>query len=168
MAQREWWPADWADEVMPPGRSSPDDFLIDAEGHYFLGYRLDATDVTEHEKRYFNRGLDCGDIIEFVCCDSLGHIEVTINPDGTYKTSDSVPERATHFWVPGDTDTLADSLSSFAECYAENDDIKEPVTETVALAWWSERLPHKLTISFERNLKTKASFAAVSMAEAKQ
>ena len=27
-----------ADEVMPPGRSSPDDFIIDADGHLYLHY----------------------------------------------------------------------------------------------------------------------------------
>jgi len=37
---RIWWPADWADETMPAGRSSPDGFIINANGphpgrHYF-------------------------------------------------------------------------------------------------------------------------------------
>lgn len=168
MSKREWWPCAWADEVMPPGRAEPNDFLIDAEGHYFLGYPLDAKDVQEHEKRTFSRSLHVNDIVPFVCSEGLGQIDVTFNPDGSFVVKGDVPERATHFSIPGDVDTLASSVREFVENYLELEPISEPHTETLAMAWWSDDLPHKLTITYGPHLKTTASFVAVSQAEAKQ
>jgi hypothetical protein len=166
---REWWPLEWADEVMPPSRPSPDGFIICADGHWYLGYAFDATYVNDHEKRYFSQAINAGDIVKFICCDELGSIDVTINPDGTFAADGSVPERATHFWEPGNFDTLGDTLAEFVRGYLDTcDPLDAPATVTVAMAWWSDGIPHKLTWTFEGGPHGKAVFVQVSEAEATQ
>lgn len=167
---RKWWPMEWADEVMPPARACPDDFIIKtSDGEYFLGYAFDAKDATDSEKRTFSRKIDCGDIVEFLCCDPLGAVDVRIMPDGTWTASDPIPERATHFWANGDSDTLADTMDAFVAIYLECEptSVSQERTETVSMAWWSEGLPHKFTLTYSEP-ELKASFVAASAAEAKQ
>lgn len=166
--ERQWWPLDWADEVMPPGRLSPEGFLIEADGDYYLGYALDAEDASEQEKRHLSRKIASGDIVKFICCEQFGEIDITINPDGTFTTDEPPPTRANRFMVQYDPDTMADNLETFVKYYIENEALSEPRTETLSMAWWSEELPHKLTVTYEGTWPPKASFAAVTESEAKQ
>lgn len=172
MRAREWWPLDWADEVMPHGRGAPDEFIVDTGGHYWLGYAFDAEGVSDFDKRYYSKALERDEIVNFICCDELGEVEVTINPDGTYSVSGDVPERATHFCKIGDPDTLIEgSLKEFVAAWHDMEPPSEPVTIAVAMAWWSDALPYKLTLTYgaARTPSTiKASFVPVSVAEARQ
>src|SRR5947209_690274 len=96
--ERKWWPADWADEWMPPARSTPDEFIVDANGHSWLGYAFDAKDATDHEKRYFSRALSGGDIVQFIYCDDLGELEIALQKDGAFEIiSGAVDARANLF-----------------------------------------------------------------------
>jgi hypothetical protein len=164
-AKRLWWPTDWADEVMPCGRPTPDEFIIDAEGFYYLGYALDAKDVGEHDKRYFNSELKPGAIVQFICSDDLGGVTVEIHRDGRYTVVEGeVVAHATHFWSAGDSDTLADSMAEFARMVAENDsglDIPWPQTVPVRMAWWSDSVPHEFKV-FDAKLLTHARFERVT------
>lgn len=171
MTTRTWWPADWADEIMPPGRDAPDGFIIDADGHYWLGYAFDAPDASHQEKRYFSEGLDAGDIVEFVCCDDCGEVAVTLMPDGTYTVAGTVPERVTHFSIGGDPDTLADSIPAFVKNWIEVDGRapEQPETVTVVMAWWSDHIPHKLVVSYDLPCwRPRPYFEQVTAAEARQ
>jgi|SRR5579885_763036 len=163
--QRHWWPADWADEVMPPGRPAPDDFIIDADGHYWLGYAFDAKDASDQDKRYFSRRLERGDIVNFISCDDLGEAEIAIKSDGSFDiVSGAISPAATHFWCPGDMDTLAGSIEAFARQYVGDEC---PAIVTLAMARWSDSVPHRLVIDF-RDFAAKPRFEVVSVAEARQ
>jgi hypothetical protein len=166
--EHQWWPLEWADEVMPPGRSSPDGFLIYADGNYYLGYALDAKDVSEKEKRYFSRKIEPNEIVKFICCDRLGEINITINPDGTFITDAPAPVRANNFMIHDDPDTLAEDLETFVKNYVGLEPPDRPTTETLACAWWSDELAHKLTLTYEGAWPPKANFIAVAQAEANQ
>lgn len=149
IGERKWWPAEWVDEVVPPGRASPSDFIIDADGHYFLGYRLDADDVTEFQKRFYNTGIDPADTIEFMWADDLGPVDVAILPDGDFGHVD-VPSEATHFWTDRDGNTLAHSLEDFVKQWIEaHGKPDKPQVVTVAMACWSEGIPHQFAPAIE-------------------
>lgn len=166
---RMWWPSDWIDEINPPGRDTPDGFIIAADGHYWLGYSFDATDVSHQDKRYFSEPLDAGQIVNFLCCDDLGEVDVTIMPDGTWSAAGPVPERATHFWVPFDSDTLSNSLPEFVEAWIGLGVTQQgkPDTVTVRMLWWSDPLPHKLTIDYSGGFTPRPKFERVT-SEARQ
>jgi len=152
--ERKWWPAEWADEAMPPGRASPNDFIINAEGHYFLGYALDAEDVDEFQKRFFSTRIDPDDVIEFICCDDLGDVDVRIQPEG-FSIIGDVAEDATHFWQPGSNEMLAGSIKQFVEIYRENYPIdSDPIT--LKMARWSDSIAHRFELSFEGQKITPA------------
>jgi hypothetical protein len=166
---RKWWVAELADEVMPPGLTSPDLFVVAMpDGTFRLDYPANTPGVDEDERNLFRRPLGNGDIVNFLCCDDFGLIDISIGPSGTYGVHGSAEALAvitaglpTHFWLPGDIDTLASSIEEFVNFYLENDPIKEPRTETVCMARWSDELPHKFEIA-------RRKFCAVSQAEARQ
>jgi hypothetical protein len=170
---REWWPSDWADEWMPPARPEPSGFLINANGHCYLGYAFDAEGVTDHEKRYFSRALNVGDIVKFICCDDLGEIDITFDSSGTYVVHDKIPEGCNAFWIAGDNDTYAETVEAFVEGHITFDKemgLLKTHTETVRAARWSDELPHKFTVTYDAGAPSamRGEFVAVSAAEARQ
>lgn len=162
---REWWPAAYADEVMPPGKPRPDDFIVEDGGRLFVGYRVDEK-VIERDRDIHKMPVAPGDIVAFICCDDLGAVDVIVNADGTFQVEGEIPPRATHFMSPGDVDSLASSIEEFAANAAAyvRDTGQEvfPFRDTCRLAWWSDEIPHKL-VKGER-----LTFEIVSAAEARQ
>jgi hypothetical protein len=171
---RQWWPADWADETMPPARAEPDEFLINANGHFWLGYAAAAADATDQEKRFFSVAVAVGDIVEFLCCDDLGAVAITINPDGSYQVHGVVPPECTHFWLGGDSDTLMHTLDDFVAAHVRSESdggsFQKPAEETLRLARWSDPIPFKLSIHYDGNAPdgVVGRFVAVTAAEARQ
>lgn len=166
-AARKWWPVDYADEVMPPGRDTPDGFIIMDNGRPMLGYALDEMSVTDRERDYLNKSIQVGEIVNFVCCDDLGEVVVEINADGSFIAQGPVPEQATSFMEIGNPNSLAESLPSYAQNVAEllrgDPPDSWPVVDRVRMACWSDEIPHKLT-----HAASGLHFEQVSAAEARQ
>lgn len=160
IGERKYWPAEWVDDPLPPGRASPDDFIIDAGGHYFLGYRLDAPDVSEFQKRLFNTGIDPQDVVEFMSVDDLGSIDVTMLPDGECNRADDIPAQANGFWLSGPGAQIFPSLEALAAAWFEaNDRPAKGKSVTVWLARWSKGIPHQFMPPVEG--KVGASFVSL-------
>jgi hypothetical protein len=140
--ERKYWPTEWVDDPLPPGLASPSDFIVDCgEGIYFLGYPLDARDVSEFQKRFYNSGVDPDDTVEFTSADDLGSIDVTILPDGDVRDPPEIPEAATVFWS-GSIHGV--SLGEFVSIWCEiRGERTEPETVIVSMAAWSEGVPHQ-------------------------
>lgn len=161
---RKWWPVEWGDEVMPPSRPSPDSFIINANGHFWLGYAFEATDVTHSEKRFYSRSLQPGEIVEFLYCDDLPEIEIEIEQGGADFTivKGALDPSANEFWDGCDSDTWADSLETFAKNYAENErgstDIW-PITVSV-LTCHCSTAPYKLAI-YDETFEIRPRFELV-------
>jgi hypothetical protein len=146
--KREWYPAYAADEWMPPGRPDPSAFIFEKGGEIFIGYCDDDRDASDNDRDCVNRKVMPGDIVQFLCCDQLGSVDVVINEDGTSHVVDGViPENVTHFMAAGDIDSLSDSMEEFAKnahAWARSADETFPYRETCSMARWSDELPHKL------------------------
>jgi hypothetical protein len=162
---REWWPQEVCDEMMPPGLDSPDRFIVADGAGWRFDYPADMKHVTDGERGLFRRPLAEGDIVTFIYCDDLGSVELTIRPDRTFAWVGDIPARATHFWFAGDADSLGDSLAELVENYFEawGAEMDKPAVEVARMAWWSDLLPHKFTLTADG-----PRFVAVSAAEARQ
>ena len=63
MTDRKWWPEDLVDEVMPPGRASPADWLhVDG----------DTVVIRNDRDPEWTRTIRPGDVVDFTYCDHLG------------------------------------------------------------------------------------------------
>ena len=152
--ERQRWPMAWADEVMPPGRSAPDGFIIvqretGKPASYVLGYLPNTAGLSAAEWQTLQLAVAPGDIVPFICCDTLGDVEITVNADGSFEAHDLIDPRATHFDTVGDVDSLAGSVAEFARQYAETWRGAEPAQPfphrvEVRTSYWSEAIPFKL------------------------
>ena len=115
MAHRKWWPLNFMDEDMPAGGDTPDAFLsrLDDGGH---AYRApDDPDSAEYS-------LSEGEIVEFVCRDTLGTARLVFE-DGEPCWTPLVPTACNHLW-DGD-EIIADSPQEF----------EDQIRESIALGW---------------------------------
>lgn len=160
-SERKWWPQSMLDESMPPSRQNPTDWIIARadDGWIVAGWE-------EHEgNENFGSGREtvrAGETMAFAWCEDRGTAEILIKEDGSYEIvldqpdlldpdrppdPTEIPADATHFWEPGDIDTLMDSMADFARCYAENEGGSAlPMRVTVAMARWEDDIPHRLIV----------------------
>lgn len=139
---RRWLPAEWLDEAIPQMEASPDAF-ISREG---AGWRLrcppgspDRHDPQAGEDPAcdpYNAPLEPGCIAQFVWMDDFGHHAVTVEESGAWTCATRWPDRATHFWIPGDVDTLAESMDALVRGEAWNEPL-EPGVHEVGVTFWS-------------------------------
>lgn len=106
MAELEWFPADWVDEVCPPSRSKPDDFIVPVTGGFELGY------ADQQLCELHNQPLKVGDVVAFVSCDRLPDVEATLRPDGGYELHGIIDPSHNTVIVDGDIDTLHESFEA--------------------------------------------------------
>ena len=128
---RQWWPEFMADEVMPPGRASPADW-IDAEP------KLDGDGSLVIGGENYNRSFGPGDVINFIWSEPRGMVEVTFKSDGSYLVVGGEPADYTNCWIPCDTDTVSGDLEELAKTMQEYlvGEAAEG-TEVVGFAKWS-------------------------------
>jgi hypothetical protein len=143
--ERKWWPAEYADEVMPPPRDSASAWLVrDCDG-WFLAGCGDGND----ESPALGRKLVEGEAVEFLWSEDRGDVEITVYPGGRYEAHGAVPADATHFWAAFDSDTLAMSLDEFAKNWADMEGHAPgvlPERVDVAMHAWSDEIPYRLVI----------------------
>lgn len=141
---RQWWPSDYADEVMPAGMAAPQDWLIPMPGGV-PGFTLASQyhDSKEEEAERISDGdltfepLVDGERIEFMAYDDFGDLRLNIAADGSFTVvSGTLDPRADHFWEWFNHDgPSGDSLEEFAKQYAESDGAGEDVN--VGMGSWS-------------------------------
>lgn len=152
MADREWVPEHLVDESFPSARAAPSDWIVGPAGDVWLISAGDEDEMDPEDIDGARRRLRPGETLPFLWTQQdLGSFEVLIQPDGSYQTNGCIPSAATHFWVKGDTDTIADDLASFCKCYADGwsaDGLPRWVT-VEAYAWAELPIPHRLVVTAE-------------------
>ncbi|ULK98871.1 hypothetical protein [Bradyrhizobium sp. I71] len=155
MSDREWYPVDWVDETCPPAKASPADFIIQIDGGFQLGYVAAGDAATEnfsaHYADLYNRPLSIGEVVEFISCDRLGDVDVTLRRDGTYELHGMLPRVYNALIVDGDIDTLCDSFEELTrriQCREWDElgtliltDVEERRV-TMTFANWSDPAPY--------------------------
>jgi hypothetical protein len=139
MSELEWYPADWVDEVCPPSRAAPGEFIVPVFGGFELGY------VNKEECELPNQPLKIGDVVEFVSCDRLPDIEATLRLDGSFKLSGAIPPSHNVVIVDDDIDTLQ---PSFDELIADIKDPKDPDFSARAMIFPDGEAEKRVTLQF--------------------
>ncbi|EJN11821.1 hypothetical protein PMI42_04835 [Bradyrhizobium sp. YR681] len=114
MSDTEWYPADWVDETCPPAKKAPAEYIVPIETGFELGYvrtgDAAAAKFAAHYNTIYNQPLSLGDVVDFISCERLGDVDVTLRRDGTYVLHGTLPRVYNALIVDGDIDTLCDSF----------------------------------------------------------
>ncbi len=137
---RQWWPSEYADEVMPGSFDSPQGWLMpmpDGSGGFTIKSPHHDSPEDEREEAWKFEALTDGEKIEFTAYDDFGDLSVNIAADGTYTIVNGVLDpRATHFWEWFNNEGPAgDTLAEFAKMYAESEGAADDVH--VGMGSWS-------------------------------
>lgn len=138
-----YFPAAWADEIVPPPLESPEAYIERDGGGWVL--RLPKDDP-ERENGFYIMAVEPGQVVEFYITESYGLFELSIGEDRRFTTDRAFPEKANSFWIPFDPDTLQRSLRSLVE---EGGDDGEPLPvgeHSININWWSEPVPFRFEI----------------------
>jgi len=140
--RRVWIPEEYLDEVTPPGRASPSEWIEDNVAGRALAPAWDF-------EKSAPIALERGQVVNFYWCDTHGHVLIRLQRDGSFKIlSGAVEPAATHFWRVGDPESLADTLEEFAKQEAQSIPGGEDIADIdVQMATWSEGgVPHALVV----------------------
>jgi hypothetical protein len=143
MNERLYWPAEWADEIMPPGKPSPDAFLVACAGpKWKLGYAA-GEKMNDEETCQFAQPVAVGDVVEFIWSEDRGEATVQFSPDGSYRMVEGVePGDYDCVRIAFDNDTINDSLAKLAAALSDSYDFADP--QLVQFARWNEPEPYRL------------------------
>lgn len=134
-AQVQWVPEFLVDEIAPPPRDTPDAWIV---GTYHLSDRItgvvlgEAEPVGPIEKGKHLAAL-LGEGVSFCAFRDFGTLEVTIRADGSFSADGHVEPSATHFCMPGDSDTLEFSLHRFVAAFLEGATLPHDLPEIVTV-----------------------------------
>ena len=115
----DWYPENWVDECCPPGKPSPDGFIIREGDHYVLGYAADEKGIDPEDRALFNDLLMPGAVVNFVSCERFADVEATLRRDGGYELHGPMPPGDVAVMVDGDSDTLHNSFADLIEALKE-------------------------------------------------
>jgi hypothetical protein len=153
--EREWYPANWVDESCPPHKARPEDFVVVEDSAYRLGYAAGDPACFGDEQDWLTQPLEPGDVVDFMCCDRLGEVIVTVRRDGTHVVHGAIPPDHNWVTVDGDMDTLRDSFDEILQAiFDPREDIHASTFDggaedrdvTLLFARWSNYLPHQFSI----------------------
>lgn len=132
VAVTKFLPASWLDEVVPVPQRDIDAFIHRAEGGTWFLMPVDADDDDDD---FYREALEPGQIVEFSAYEDYGDWTIRINDDRSIDAG-GIPDKATHFRLDDDNDTLAYSLIELA---ANGDGSPLPAGEHQVSAWyWSD------------------------------
>jgi hypothetical protein len=157
MSEREWFPAEWVDEVCPPSKATPDAFIVKDGDGWLLGYGQGDTGVHINDADLYNQPLEVGDVVSFVSCDRYDDIEATLKRDGSYQLHGALPPDHNTIIVDGDIDTLHEGFEALIaalkapgdEFHISNMIFPDGLDEnrvTLSFARWSDPLPHRFVV----------------------
>jgi hypothetical protein len=92
--ERHYWPADYADEVMPAPEVSPSAWIRRCDGDKWI---VEEAEVEKEASGLWHIEVAAGDIVDFISCVRLGSVEVRIDGEKQWTVLDRVPEAV----VPG-------------------------------------------------------------------
>jgi hypothetical protein len=154
MSDLEWYPADLVDEACPPSKSSAEAYAFFDGERWQLGYAHDDKSVLDEDREVYNRVIAAGAVVEFMTCERLGDIEVTLRRDGTFDLHGEIPRAYNVLIVADDSDLLYDGFEELIRALKRTDDTwanpSEMIFEsgadtarvTLSFANWSDPLPH--------------------------
>ncbi len=125
----KWFPQDYVDEVSPPGRDSPEAWLIDTP---------DGAAIDKADPEGAVMTITDGETIDFVTCEDLGTANLHLAPDG-HSLDRPEPAGAEQCCITGDFDALGDSLDGLVKWMREND--YDPGVYEIAFYTWSNSIP---------------------------
>lgn len=146
-ADRKWLPAEWLDEVVPIMEASPVAYVErEGEGWALRLPKGNPSRSDDHEEDCWHTKIEPGQIVGFCWTEDYGHFSLTVDDDGRWKLDRPVPETATHFWLPFDTETLAESVEDLVK---GNDwtGPTDPGTHTMGAYFWSDEVKFRFEIS---------------------
>lgn len=139
MPKRKWLPSIYQDEIVPPARATPADWIIRLDdGAYAL-----AAGFPDHDSNPTR--LTDGQEVEFDWTEKHGTAEFTLHEDGTWSMTRPMPTTiggAMLVAFEGDWDSMADSMALFAECAIDNHACDREEANTVVFYAWSDT-PHR-------------------------
>lgn len=139
-----WLPAAWCDEIVPSD-------LLKAPNHYLelqpdMSWQLCfPSDHYEAGNASYRMPIENGQIIEWISNEYLGHRNLSVKSDGTYKLDSEFPSHATIFWLPEESECAGDTLKELVATIREHND-QEGGEYTVAASWWSAVCSKRLEI----------------------
>lgn len=139
--EKLWLPEFLFDEMSPPPRARPEDWLVAGIDRDFW-----ITDPDDEG----SATLRPGDTVGFRWFRDFGTASLTIRPDGTWTSNVPLPSEANGFADVDDVETMADTPDAFARAWAENyfaiaDDDGE-VGVVVHVYQWSDPVTFRLTL----------------------
>ncbi len=142
--RRDWWPAELLDEVMPPGRRDPDEWLIGSQGDIYA--IANGEEASEGDGDGVLMRIRPRDLVKFCYVDRFGTIGVTFRPDGTYLTHGTLPSGYNYCWLDDDHDSAASGLEELASFMVLNGILGEGERHAVQFAYWSDEVERELFI----------------------
>lgn len=132
---RRWWPAEYADEIMPGGTASPDEWIVGFCGASWIIGSPQAEERKDYTCFLVLPGAEVG----FSWHEPRGHDTLTIFPDGTWKLATGEPADWTFVFSLDDYENSDDSLDALARSNVQMHGLREgdePVTLEVGFAKW--------------------------------
>ena len=135
-----WWPLEYADEVMPPGRANPNAWIKE--------YGMDGAVLFTSEPDYTSDGrkVRIGSVVTFLPWTFLSNVVLRIKRDGSFTVmSGAVDPQANCFVAQGDHDMQMDHAAEFARAFADLMDDDE-TDVLVAQSRWLDPVEHRLVM----------------------
>lgn len=132
---RRWWPAEYADEIMPGGTVSPEEWILGFAG---AGWII-GSPAADERKDYTCFFVLPGTVIGFDWHEPRGSGTLTIFPDGTWRLDSPEPADWTHVFDLDEFENCGDSLDELARDNAQMHNLRkgdEPITLEVGFAKW--------------------------------
>ncbi|MFG1465227.1 hypothetical protein V5F77_20295 [Xanthobacter sp. DSM 24535] len=150
---RTWWPEFLVDEVMPPGKAHPTDWILwdggGAAAADVLAFRVGgsgADDDGDDPSDVYAMWVTEIECLDFTWSEPRGSREVTVYPDGTYRVEGGAPADFTNCWEMGEPESCAETLEEFAREFASNArDMDNPEVVAVHFLKWGDQ-PFRLQI----------------------
>lgn len=145
----EYWPEQLVDEVMPPGRDSPEEWLTGEPPNVLLVVNPGDEDWGGGLRTI---ALADGDIIEFARCENFaayGDVTLTIEASGAWSINAPMPHKATACCVLDgwQGETVAGSVEDMVQDFLQEG--PDPGDYNIAFFHWDE-----LTMCFDKATRT--------------